>query len=109
LFDCLDALEVKYGLLPSILATRGDFTEDPSEKNRLLLRAYGLADNRDDAHNALYIAHSLAHLWIETLNDAAEGRRWLECMSRYLLRVDDGSFTKEYRRLRDLLVESEGG
>ena len=42
----LDALEEKYGVLASLLATRADFTDDPAVQEWLLLRALALAEER---------------------------------------------------------------
>src|SRR5437773_4306122 len=92
LFEYLNFLEAKYGALPSILATRADFKTDPNEKEERLRRAYALAESSGDARNALYVAHSVAGLCIEDVNSMPEGIRWLECMSRYVVRVDDPGF-----------------
>ena len=99
LLDYLYTLEEKYGELPSILATRADYTNDLRLKERLLARAYGLAMARGDDRNALYIAHSLAELSIEEFRDAKEGHRWLECVRQHLVRIDDPWFAAEYERL----------
>jgi hypothetical protein len=53
----LDRLAAKYGERPSILATRADYTQDAETKERLLRRAYDLAEARGDAQNRLHVAH----------------------------------------------------
>ena len=105
LFDFLDRLEVKYGALPSILATRADFTsaEDIGRKEDLLVRAYALAIERRDGRNALAIAHSLADLYLDTLRNPVEGRRWLTCLGIQLYEdPDDAWRSQEYERLKEL-------
>jgi len=102
LFAYLELLEDKYGAKASILATRADFCEDLHRRNELLHRAYASAEATDDAHNALYVAHSLAELHLDELGALDEGAKWLECMRGYLVRVDDGWFVEEYDRLRRL-------
>jgi hypothetical protein len=107
--DYLYSLEEKYGELPSILATRADYTNDLSLKKRLLARAYGLAMARGDDRNALYIAHSLAELSIEEFRDAKEGCKWLDCVKQHLTQVDDSWFAGEYDRLRNALQQLPPG
>ena len=58
----LDRLEVTYGALPSILATRADYLDDEDpRREELLLQAYALAESRHDTMNLLDVAHSLAN------------------------------------------------
>src|SRR5258706_14717416 len=78
LLNYLDALEVKYGSLPSIVATRADFISEAQTPNReeLLARAYALAVERRDRINALYISHSLTDMYLDELRKPVEGRRW---------------------------------
>jgi hypothetical protein len=105
LLDCLDALETKYGPLPSILATRADFTSEDEidKKEELLVRAYALAVERRDGVNALYIAHSLADMYLEDLGKPLEGGRWLACFATHLYDDhDDAWWGKEYERLKAL-------
>jgi hypothetical protein len=102
----IDRLEGKYGERPSLLATRADFTEDPAVAEPLLLRAYALAEGRDDARNALYVSHSLAGLYVEDLRDAARGRLWTKRLGKWSSRCDDGWFAEEHARLRDALGET---
>jgi hypothetical protein len=105
LFNYLDRLEVKYGALPSILATRADFTsgDDTGAKEELLVRAYALAIERRDRKNALAIAHSLADLYLDSLRDSVEGGRWLNCFGAQLYEdPDDAWWSKEYERLKQL-------
>jgi hypothetical protein len=105
LFSYLDSLEVKYGALPSILATRADFMseDDIPTKESLLLRAYALAIERRDAIKALAIAHSLADLYLDALRKPVEGGTWLACLGAHLYAdPDDAWWSKEYERLKEL-------
>ncbi len=62
LLEDLDRLEVTYGALPSILATRADYLDDEDpRREELLLQAYALAESRHDTMNLLDVAHSLAN------------------------------------------------
>jgi hypothetical protein len=84
LFEGLDRLEQAYGRLPSIVATRGDFTESPAESVELLREAFELATRRGDVINEVYIADSLARTYVEDLTDRDNGREWLDVLARCL-------------------------
>jgi hypothetical protein len=103
----VDRMDAKYGERPSLLATRADFAEDPAVAEPLLLRAYELAEEGNDARNALYVSHSLADLHVVDRRDAVQGRRWTDRLRRWLLRVDDGWFATEHARLREELGKLE--
>ena len=105
LLEWLDELERKYGSAPSILAARADFIGNVENKRDLLLRAHSLAEERHDMRNALYVAHSLAELYLEEFQNAVEGRRWLQRVEDHLVQVDDGWFAEEYERLRAMADE----
>ena len=77
LFAHLVRLERKYGRLPSILATRADYAEDMSQKVSLLEEAWRLAQNRQDIRNLVFIASSLAEVFLTELKDYQKGRKWL--------------------------------
>lgn len=105
LFDFLDSLEARYGSVPSILATRADFTSPHEVRNKeeLLVRAYALAIERADGLNALQIAHSLADLYLGMLQEPLEGRRWLACFGTQLYSdPQDPWWSEEYERLKEL-------
>lgn len=99
LLDCLEALEAKYGPLPSILATRADYLDegDPA-REQLLLRAFALAEARDDASNVVHVASSLAELFLDK-RDLASADRWLTRMRESLGAGNDVDHA-EYERLR---------
>jgi hypothetical protein len=73
----LDRLDQKYGKRPSLLATRADYVESPSERERLLLRAFSEAERIKDSENRLLVAESLASLYLEELRNLDEGAKWL--------------------------------
>jgi hypothetical protein len=99
LLRCLDALEARYGPLPSILATRADFLDaDHPARKELLLRAHTAAESTGDQLNLLETAHSLAELCLER-SDVNEARRWLETMKRYLDERPDSYLATEYEQL----------
>jgi hypothetical protein len=62
----LDRLDEKYGVKPSLLATRADYVDSAEEKQRLLMTAYSEAERIADHLNRQLIAHSLAEFYIET-------------------------------------------
>ena len=95
LMDYLDNLEVEYGQLPGILATRADFIVDVERKKYLLLHAYALAETRGDQCNQLEIAHSLSEIYIEDFRDAKEGTKWLDCFSKHVVQRGNLSDDKE--------------
>ncbi len=107
LLDYLDGLESKYGPLPSILATRADYlVDDIPGRLALFSRAYALAAEAGDARNQLHIASSLAVIYIEELEDAAEGSKWLARAKAHLgagTDVDRREYArvdKSFRRLQ---------
>ena len=105
LFVCLDGLHRKYGPLPSILATRGDFTEDLVSKELLLLEAYDLARQKDDVSNRLHISHSLADLYVDDRRDIREGLAWIAVLRRHLATTCDAHYSDEVERLTKALAE----
>jgi len=109
LLSHLATLEQKYGPLPSILATRADYEEDPATKEWLLLRAHALAEERCDPANLLYVAHSLAEFYVERQHDVRNGRHWLDDFKRRLVGIDDPNFREELARLSRIVEEIAGG
>ena len=65
LFSVLDELESKYGRHPSIIATRGDFTDDPNEALALFHQALELARFHDDKTEEEEILDSIENLNIK--------------------------------------------
>jgi len=96
----LDRLQRKYGELPSLLATRADYTEDESERLRLLKRAYRLAKTRHDKVNCVLIASSIAEIYIEDLRNVEKGKSWLDSLESCLSEYRDESEMREFRRLK---------
>ena len=95
----LDDLEEKYGTLPSILATRADFIDDPAVSAVLLNDAYCLAELTNDEPNALHTSHSLAQLYVDEMSDPRNGKIWLERLRLHLDRVNDAWYLADYERL----------
>ena len=84
MLSLLDDLHKKYGPLPSLLATRADYTDAPHEREYWLLAAYEAAERRDDPKNLVWIAHSLAQYYIEDAGDDDVGVRWLARLEQHL-------------------------
>jgi hypothetical protein len=77
LLRALDELEYRYGPVPTILATRGDYLEDAGEAITSLLRAWDGFSERGDRQNQFWVATSIVDRYVE-LNDAANASGWLE-------------------------------
>lgn len=104
----LNRLRAKYGDRPSILATKADYTVHPRKSLTLLTRAYALARDRRDEWNLLFVASSIAQLYIEELADSRRGRLWLARFQRHLADRPDRFERKELHRLRRLLGARTG-
>ncbi|SPP63516.1 hypothetical protein NITLEN_10602 [Nitrospira lenta] len=96
----LNRLEVKYGELPSILATRACYIVGNKRKETLLCRAYRLSMQRNDLLNQAEIAHSLSSLYIENLRRYREGINWLGKLKAHARKAKDKYLEQEYDRLR---------
>src|SRR5215471_9191702 len=82
--ELLDELQEKYGPLPSLLATRADYVDAPEERDYWLTAAYEQAEKRRDVKNLVWIAASLATLYVDDLRDPAQGGRWLSRLEEHL-------------------------
>ena len=102
----LDELEARYGRLPSILATRADYLDDPGQQERALLEAYRQAEARHDDRNLMWVASSLAALYVEGKRDYVQGQHWLDALARHLRVVPDDWESKEHERLRALVASA---
>jgi len=100
LLQYLDELESKYGSLPSILATRADYVSDTNEQSALLRQAYALAEASQDITNLKEIAHSLAELYIDDLQNPSEGHVWIRRLSDHLSSSPDRTLFADLERLR---------
>jgi hypothetical protein len=99
LLDYLKKLEVKYGELPSILATRADYLDDNDPaREELLLKAFSLAEARNDNSNVVYLAQSLAELYLERM-ELTRANSWLSRMREGLSAAGNRDYS-EYERLR---------
>src|SRR5207237_9182490 len=106
LFAQLAQLEERYGKLPSILATRADFIDDPHESITLLQEAWRIAFATSDRQNLVFIAGSLAEAYVEDLGDLRNGAKWIT-------RLEDALGDKwedyEYRQLVELRAKLQAG
>ncbi len=84
LFNKLDFLEDKYGKLPSITATRADYTDCPLKQLSLLKEAYASSLEINDKKNMAYISASIAEFYME--NDAYQDkvRFWASIFLSYI-------------------------
>lgn len=78
LLQVLERLQDRYGVLPSILATRADYIEDVPSRLTLLEAAYEVALARVDARNLVWIASSLVELYADELRNPAAAGEWLD-------------------------------
>ena len=99
----LDDLERKYGPLPSLLATRADYVETPSERQHWWEAAHEQALARGDRKNLVWIAASLAEFHVAEMNDQIAGRTWVERAERYLRDSPDSSEAESVKELRRTL------
>jgi hypothetical protein len=101
--ELLDELQEKYGPLPSLLATRGDYVDSPVERDYWFSAAYEEAKRRGDAKNLVWIASSLATLHVEGIRDPVKGAEWLTLLEQHLVASPDESEAEEAHRLRGIL------
>jgi hypothetical protein len=104
LLRLLDRLDEKYGIKPSLLATRADFVDSAEEKERLLMAAYSEAERIADQFNRQLIAHSLAEFYLETAETPDEGARWLGMWRSHLGTEPSQSDLSEVARLETILL-----
>jgi len=105
LLQYLDELESKYGAVPSLLATRADYVSDTNERSALFRQAYALAEASHDIGNLKEIAHSLAELYIEELQDPSEGHVWIGRLREHLTSSPDAHLHDEVKRLHEILAQ----
>lgn len=102
--ELLDDLQERYGPLPSLLATRADYIHDaPEEREYWLTAAYEQAQKRCDVKNLVWIAASLATLYVDDLRDPTRGAQWLTLLEEHVRVSHDDSEAKEAVRLRAIL------
>ena len=80
----LERLETKYGRLPSIIATKADYTTELNQRVQLLKQAYALAKQSNDKVNMTLTASSLAQLFVEETLDVSSAQAWLALLSNAL-------------------------
>jgi hypothetical protein len=107
LFECLSGLTLKYGELPSIVATQADYVNDPLESEALFLRAFDLAQSRGDRSNIREISLSLASLYASTLRRPSDATRWLEVAHAYM-DPDNEMDRSEYHDIEAAIARLKG-
>jgi hypothetical protein len=103
LLALLDALQKKYGPLPTLLATRADYVDTSEERDYWLSAAYEQARVRSDKKNLVWISSSLAALHLEDLGDPVKGAEWLARLREQLQATPDASEFEEAGRLQVIL------
>jgi len=103
IFACLRRLIAKYGELPSILATQADYVDDPAESERLYLRAFDLAQARDDRPNICEISLSLADFYASDVRRLRDAFHWLEIANAYI-RPDSDMDRLEYEGIEQAIA-----
>lgn len=103
LLQLLNELEGRYGILPSILATRADYVSDINEQAMLFRQAHALAEASNDIKNLKLISHSLAELYIKDLEDRSEGQTWIKRLSDHLISSPEKDLEDELKRLHEIL------
>lgn len=87
------------------LATRADYVEDVPSRLTLYQAAYEAASARGDARNFVWIASSLAEMYVDELREPLRGGEWLERLETHLEKHDDPDERDVLERLR-AVVES---
>jgi hypothetical protein len=107
--ELLDDLQEKYGPLPSLLATRADYAERVEDREYWLVAAYEQAETRHDERNLVWIAASLATLFVDDRRDRGKGAEWLARLELHLQVFPDSSEAEEADRLRRILKRLGAG
>jgi hypothetical protein len=92
-------LEYRFGERPSLVATRSDYVKPTAYREKLLLRAFGLAKRRRDRPNMVFVSSSLASLYVEDIGNVTEGARWLKELDAALSAYPDALEKRTYRSL----------
>lgn len=104
ILNLIDELVLKYGEIPSLLATRADYVENNEEAAMILEEAYKLSDATGDYRNKTFIASSLAELYQDEIKDSLKGGRWIEQLSKdleFYYDEDEHEVLRELRRRLD--------
>ena len=102
---CLDSLEMKYGPLPSIVATRADYLDEGDPRQEAFLRrAYHLASTSGDDINVVETAHSLVRYFVDEAPDPVQAREWLVILEQSILDDEDNPIVmRDLVRFREML------
>ncbi|MEO5821631.1 MAG: hypothetical protein ABIT71_14110 [Vicinamibacteraceae bacterium] len=98
----LDRLELHYGRLASLLATRADYL-DEGPALELLEEAYAIAQSGGDHAVCLLVADSLASRHIEDRRDRVQGAQWLAACAHALRSTGSASDIKQFEWLEGQL------
>jgi hypothetical protein len=104
LMELLDELERKYGSKPSLLATRADYVDSSEDRERLLLAAFTEAKRTSDEKNQALTADSLAHFYIEEVQDLDQGARWFGLWRETIGAEPDPHDQRELARLESIVL-----
>lgn len=99
LFERLDSLELRYGRQPATLAVRADFTDDSARSLALLRQAHQKAKKVGDRQTQLFAATSMAAEYIDGLQRAEDGLRWVAEARAALKDFADENERSECQRL----------
>jgi len=96
----LDWLEQKYGEMPSILATRAEYTDNARDAVALYEKAYASACIIKCNYEKSYISLSIAELYIVELKEVKAGKYWLRLLERNMNDFADNYILEAYDTLR---------
>lgn len=103
----LDRLKVKYGRLPSILATEADYVENSQYELSLLKEAYLSACEIGDTKNIAFIAASLSEYYLEGLIDIKKAGFWKIKLEKALEDFSDSYLSSVLADVGEEIKESE--
>ncbi len=99
----LNNLMEKYGELPSLLATKADYTENIREKLPLLRKSYSLALKAKDHPNLTWVSSSIAEIYIDELKNLRSGRHWVSLLEKHLQFHSDDEEKNHLQKLKKQL------
>ena len=89
-------LQHKYGRLPSILATRADYTTDAEKRLKLLKEAYVTALESNDDKNIAFIAADMLEFAMEEKQSSEVTCFWLQRLGSALQNYNDDYLAEVY-------------
>lgn len=100
LFRELKTLEIKYGRLPSLLATEADYVDDATVMVSLLKEAYSSACEIHDIKNKTYISSSLVEAYLEEIEDSMRTKYWFSVFTEDLKLYSDSYLIELHQELK---------